>query len=250
MKKIINISLILFAIILIQNCSRSDDSPSGSKKISKIVFREYDTNNTLQSTTDFGYEYDNQGDLIKANQNNGSNVEIYDYSGSKLVKKSNYNNNKLNFYEVLTYDGGKLKNKIEYNTSNEEQEKVEYIYNSSGQVIEYLRSGIIYPTPAKFVLQYQNDNVVKLTESTGISRVYTFDNNINPYSVFDKNLNIVNYNFNKNNILSEKLYSPSGVLTATSTNTITYNKDGTPKSMRCVNSNHPSVYYTYDYYYQ
>lgn len=211
---------LLFCLVsgsfLLMNCSSDDrfDEPVKVKEkkllLSKISSVYYD-NPENPETTISTLTYNDKGEMVKSNSEDGISVFEYDTDG-KPLKALYYNNNILAYTSIYKYSGDKLTSvKSVYDNPNFNRE-FSFTYNSVGKVTSTkLCQGENCNNPSTTTYTYIEDNISVETSSWGMystKRDYQYDDHVNPFHYTNSYLKLVMggaYVMSKNNYTTEKI---------------------------------------------
>lgn len=139
MKKLI--CLFGLSALLLTSCSSSDSSSSTTDESDVLVTRTVET-------------YANDGSVVTTN---------YTYNGKKAVQSTDSDG----YYDKFIYTGDLL-TRVEYYNFDDELEQTEtFTYNSSGQVITYVRSEPIDDLGVRETYVYNSNGTVSTTSYIG-----------------------------------------------------------------------------------
>lgn len=155
MKKL-NLLIILFTGIIIYSCS-SDENPTDNQNIEKVLTQIIYQNDQYQFIQNI--EYDNSGNIIEINDNNGLVHSSNTYNSSSQLTKHEFNeyeNGTLYFKEIdnLTYNSDSKISNIEH---------ISFFYNSDGSVSNQ--------TTVNNIITYSNNSIIRTVDDFWNTRV-------------------------------------------------------------------------------
>lgn len=204
--------------LLFNSCSSSDENSNEAEKkllLSKVTTIYYD-NPSNPETVVGTFEYNNQGQLIKAQSKEGSSV--FEYSNDKPVKENHYNSKQqLDYYAIFNYKTDQLTGIQYIHTDAAEKRTITYVYNTNGKMTSSaLCESDDCTHPITSSLAYNGDNISvetnTLTGGSPYKREFTYDNKLNPYTNLNKHLRIMMggaYAISMSNYTTEKISSKS-----------------------------------------
>lgn len=233
--------------IIFNSCSNNDDTTAPvNQPVKKLYLTKakatdlYDPDN--QDTIVVSYEYDSQGQVVKFNHSTGN--WTFEYSNGKPVKVNQHSIQSPDSYSVLTYNGDQLINFKTINANQTTQSNESYTYNASGKLTTYQNCFTDDCSPDSTTSNYTyNGNNISESNSIMVGMLnsvsktqYSYDDKFNPYTNVNQYIRLITegpYNYNKNNILTEKrsyLRKSTGawIESGNTTYTIQYNSSGFP----------------------
>jgi len=155
MKKL-NLLIVLFTGIIIYSCSSDDnptDNPDSEKALTQIIYQ----NDQYQFTQKI--EYDDSGNVIEINDNNGLVYSSNTYNSSNQLTKHEFNeyeNGTLYFKEIdnLTYNSDNKISNIEH---------ISFSYNSDGSISNQ--------TSVNNIITYSNNSMIRTVDDFWNTRI-------------------------------------------------------------------------------
>lgn len=227
---------LMSSVMIFNSCSSNDDNdgtndPAGKKLLlSKITTIYYD-NPTNPETNVATFEYNNQGEIIKAVAD--GRTSTFEYSNGKPAKVNYYNSHQtLEYYTVFYYNGDKLVNIKAVYSNPSFNRKSTYTYNANGKLASStLCQSEDCSAPTTNSYTYNGDNISTETYVMGgtigysTKREFSYDDKLNPFTNTNKYLKIMMegaYNLSKNNYTTEKVSYKDSDGTWIQNQTITY----------------------------
>lgn len=223
--------LILFILcLLFSNCNDDNNTTENetlnieNKLIKKISIKSIGKYENNFSYFEFFYTNGKVSEVLE----NGTEKNILEYEGDKVVKLSSYSSdNSLLSYVIYSYEGNKFSSQL-YNKNGQAEDKFDFFINKNQELYK-----MVYMDCDEYNYIYNNGNISTETINDK-KKLISYDNKFNPFTNYNIYFRIIYdgylyHTLSKNNpIKTELFWNKTSSTPNISLYEIVYDKDNYP----------------------